>query len=1054
MRSKFKWIYALVIALTMQFSFAQQKTVTGTVKDDKGMPLVGANVKNGKDGVATNADGKFAIKANQGDELKISYQGMQNSVITVGPSDNYNVKMTSKDNVLEEVLVTGAMGVRKKKEAITYTQQQVSNKEIMSAQNPNAVRALTGKVSGVTINNTSNGVAGATSIKVRSPKSILGSTEALIVIDNVVSDASVFAATPPDQIESVNVIKGAQGSALYGELGVNGVIVVTTKRPSKAEKLRVTFNSAVDFETVSFVPEKQQKYGQGWDGAWDQYENGGWGELMDGSIRPVGMMQADGTYIEAPYSPIKDNIKQFYKTGVTSQNSVGFNLGGDNEYVVLNLSNVRNSFMVKGDELNRNVVLFKAGKKINKFSVDGSFHYINSRTKQSDVGSTLLELQQGASNIPFERFDNGNGLGGWNVYYSNPYWRRDNNRLNNQAERFNTGLSLGLDVNKYIDIKYNGSLQVSLGNQMSYSNELEDTSAETAAHNADLSQTSTYYNSSTSSRYYYGDLMVNFKYDFSENIKSKLTLGQNMTYDFNRRVSVGGQNLDIPGWYHINNVTSPDLFRNLRNSESLETKVGYFANLDLSYKNYLFLNATARTDESSKIPGKSYFYPSAGISFVPTSMKDGGFGKTLNYLKIYGNITSVGSTNALSPYQIADVSALAPGFPFGDSSSYTNLTSVTNPNIKPELSTTYEVGFNAGFLQDKLSLNVALYQTDTKNLITESSNSYTTGITNFTTNLGKLRSKGVEVDLGFDPFKNKAFKWDGRISFTSYDTKVIDSGETDVITLYDLSNSPNSNISGTIVAMEGESFPYLMGSDWLRDSEGRVIIDATTGLPTADPVQKKLGKVTPDYILGFTNNFSYKGIGLSFTLDYRTGHKVFAESIYNMSWSGHLVDSAEFDRDLGFVFPNSVVTTGTPGVYVPNSGSNEVMTAAGYSPTTGVVAYYGIYGQVGSNNIIDATALKVREIALSYTLPSRFTKSIGIQSCKLSVNARNPFIVLAKENKGYADPESNNIYNSGTQNASTRITSAQNTAANGAGFSQIGQYPSSRTFGFSINVGF
>ncbi len=1045
MRSKFKWIFTLLVAFTMQFSFAQQKTVTGVVTDDLG-PVVGAKVvvKGTTEATATDFDGKYTISAKQGDVLEVSFAGAKQSVV-VGEANSYNVGLKAVE--LKTVEVVGALGIKKTANEVTNAFTVVSSEEMNSAQNPNAVRSLAGKVAGLRIDNLSNGVNGSTGIQLRSPITFTRSTEALIVIDGVPSSNAVFQSLPPSMIESVNVIKGAQGAALYGSQGADGVIVVTTIKAKKG-KVSVNFNSAIDFEDILFVPERQNTYGQGWDGAWDQYENGAWGEPFDGSIRPVGLAQADGTYIEAPYSPIKDHVKQFYKVGTIMQNGFNVRLGGDNSFVSFAADNLQRDFIVEGDNSKRTNALLRAGVNGQKWSLEGTFNYRVQKVKQSDSETTLLELFQSASNIPIGQFDNGNGLGGWTVYYNNPFWRRDNNRLSNDTNYFNTALNAAYKINNNIEIKYNGGIQMTGAEQISTRNELVelDSHPDASHFRGHLSQTSAFYKSVSSNRYYYGDLMASFNYELTPNLGLKALLGHNMQKNDFSRISQGGVNLDIPGWYHINNVLNPDLAANLRNSTSQTHRTAEFANVDLAYKKYLFLNLTGRYEHSSLLPAENRDFPyySAGLSFVASEFKNMQDYK-INYLKFYTNYTNVGSVDAVIYGDIIDRASVSGGFAFpGGGNSYANGYSEVDPNINPEYYKTMEAGFTLGMFNNRITLDAAAYITDTDGFINDVATSGAAGINNMKTNVGDLQTKGLELALGLVPIKTDNFKWNSNVVFSTYTNEVKSTYNGGSITLFNLGDVATSNITGQIQAIPGESFPHLTGTDWLRDDQGRVIINDATGSPSIDPVSKKLGKVLPDYTLGFNNSLTYKGVTLSFLVDYRKGGSLFTEAKYNMTWSGHAVDT-DYDRDNGFIFPNSVLAS-------DGSPNTTVFTGGGYG-TNGATAYGNQLAGVGSYNVIDGTYVKVRELALSYSLPAKFTEKLGITTLRFGVNARNPFIFLADSNKGYTDPEASNVFDIANSNAA-RAAVGLNTTPAARGFSQVSQYPTTRTFGFSLNVGF
>lgn len=1052
MKLKFNGFLVLLLVLITQITFAQDRTVTGLVTDESGLPIPGANVlvKGTSNGTQTDFDGKFKIQASGSQVLVVTYVGMKTQEVKA-TSATLKIKLISNAVELEGVIIT-SLGIKKKKDEITSSTQLVSNKEITQASNPNVLRSLAGKVSGLQINNSSNGINGKTRITLRGTRSLTGSNEALVVIDNAISSASALQQLPPEIVESVNVIKGAQGAALYGDQGVNGVIIVTTKKGSRNDKLTINYNSSIDFETISFLPKKQLKYGQGWDGTQYNDENGGWGALLDGSLVPTGLPQADGNSLLLPYIGIKDSFKKFYKTGTTYQNGFTLNAGGENGYALFSANNQKTGFIVEGDDSERNSFIFKAGKKIGKFNLDGNINYVADKSSQTNAennrGGILLSLLQGASNIPIESFANSGPGSGWTGYYKNPYWVRDNNRLETNQTFLNAISTISYELNKNIDASYTANVQMTNRSSQSHANGYVDETYST------LSQSSEYYSNQSATRNFYGDLLINFKYKLNDDLSLKFNVGNNIQDRTYRITSQGGTNLDIPGWYNIKNVLNPANPLTLDNRYVRSRRYAFFGNIDLGYKEYAFMNITGRQDGNSTLSSKNqtYFYPSLGFSFIPTKAFESIKGDVLNYAKLSASIVRVGNTSPINPYDINDVHLVPTGFPFGNTGSYVINRNPTDNNIKPEFVTTKELNTNLGFFNNRITLDASIYRADVKDLITAGSTSSATGFQTYQSNVGGLKTTGLEIDLGFVPIKSKDFTWEARASYSTNKTIVTALNNTNQLNLFTANSTGGyggftvSNIAAGVFAEVGEEFPLIKGTSLVRDGNGNVIIGAD-GMPTVDPNFKTLGKVTPDYILGFTNTFQYKGLKLVAVLDYRTGHKVISETKYNLTWNGHIEESAAFDRDNGFIYPNSVIQT-SPGVYTQNT---TVYSAAGYGGN-GVINYYGLLANTGENNVIDATALKVRELALSYELPSSLIKKTGFSAIRVGVNARNPFIVLAKENKGYTDPEADNTYNSGVTNSALRASG--NTSLNGQGYSGTGQYPSTKTIGFSLNVTF
>ena len=1023
MKTKFSGILTLFLAFVVQLTFAQEKTISGVVSDDQGMPLPAATVlvKGTSNGTSTDFDGNYSITANAGDVLVFSYVGYANKEVAVAASNSISVTL-QPDNTLDEVVVT-ALGIKRKQSEITTANQNVKSEELTQAANPNVVQSLTGKVSGLQINTTSNGVNPNSKVTIRGNNSISGDNSALVVIDGVISNLSVLNNLPPEIIESVNVIKGVQGAALYGDAAANGLITVTTKGGSRKENVSVTFNTSTQFQTVNFVPERQTKYGQGWNGEHINYENGGWGPEFDGSLQPVGLPQEDGTYKMFPYSSLgNDHIKDFFQTGKTFQNSVSVQGGGENGSVLLSLTNVDTEFVVQDDKLRRTTAFFKADRKFGKFTASAAATYYTSSQSNTSAG-LFTDLLQTASNIPVTEFSNPKNQYHWTSYYNSPYWLRDNVRGNSSQQVLSAVASLGYELNDNISFLYRASMRYRSLDNLNYTNAYTD---QVKIGGGDHTVQSSLSVGDQGVRDFYGDLFANFDYMLTDDISFKANVGFN-TQDYRATAtSVSGNGLTIPGFYNVSNLTgTPEV----SNSEVRTRQVATFGNFDLGYKDYLFLNLTGRYQSRSQLDPSvaAVFYPSAGVSFIPTKAIEGLKSKTLNNLKVYANVSSV-ARSTVGAYAVNDLYVQPTGFAYGNLNSFTPSRSITDPLLKNEDLFNVEFGFNLGLLNDKITLDFSYYDQTTTDAQFTTTPSFASGASSARINVGEIKTNGFEIDLGFTPINNreKGIKWTNRLSFETNKTVVnkIDGVQNQI--------NLQSGESVGIFAEVGEEFPLIKGTAYERDGQGRVIIDPTTGNPLKSSEFQKLGVNNPDFIIGFNSVFEFKGFKLAATMDYRTGHEFWAGNKDWLSWSGHLVESAENGRR-GFIFPNSSVETSPgSGVYTANTG-----TVTGGTTYTSFLNYYSNeYRDVAENFVLDATAFKVRELALSYTFDGSKLQNMGIKGLTVGVNATNPFVVLPKENRGYHDPE------------------FANTTGNASGLATTGAYPATRTFGMNVNLTF
>jgi len=971
-----------------------------------------------------------------------------------------------KETQIGEVVITGALGIKKKQDAITSSQKVVGDKELNQAAAQSVTQALIGKVSGLQINTTSSGVNSSSKILLRGFRSISGDTNPLVVIDGAIATITVFNQLPPDVVESVNVIKGQQGAALYGSQGSNGVLVVTTKRGNRSERVAVNLSSSIEFTNAYKLPIRQKLYGSGYPGEntfsdedfgegtnYVPWENTAWGpsysSSLGGQLVEMGLPQSNGQFIRGVYAPQKDNVADFFSTGLQFKNGVNVSAGGRDSYTFLSYDRLENEFIVPGDKLKRNTIFFKAGKKIGKFRMDGNVSVIDQSTNQSGA-NLYAQLLQTPTNFNLRDFKDSGFASNYSLFTYNPYTLKDYLRNDNRLTSATGIISLGYEFNDHISLTYNGSLYMAGQDVETHtdgfnSNNIFINAPGTGIDGIALgsqglrSLTSAYTKSTTRVRNYYGDLILNFKYDLADDVSFSANIGNNMQDNFATTASGGGTNLRIPGFYNISNVVNPTPGYQLDNTQTRSRQYAFFANVDLGYKDFLFVNLTGRVEQSSRLStrptgttdiftNKAFPYYSGGFSFIPTKAFEGlKNNDVLNYFKISGSYTVTGNA-VIGAYANDEIGVFPTGYPLLNSSFLLNQ-NPTNQFIKPEANKTIEGNISLGFLKDRITVEGSAFKTDTDRLITGSTTSTATGIVSLTDNIGDIRNSGFEVDLGLTPFKSDNFEWTLRGSYSKYESMVEDLGPG----INEVALSQDGyGIPAGIFAVKGERFPVIKGIKYQRDPNGNIIVDET-GLPVTNSQYEILGKVTPDYILGFSTNIRFKNITLGVTADYRTGNSFIADSKSLLGFSGALEKTVEFDRSQGYVIPGSVqnIGTATNPVYVANT------TTVGDDRTYNGAANYftsSYQTSVGEEFVVDGSALKIREVALTYQLPKTILSRTFIRTMSLGVYARNAFAWYAKSNRNFADPE---------------------TSTGGVGgIAATSQYPTVRTFGFSMNASF
>jgi len=1037
-------VIMFIIAATVQITSAQEKIISGTVSDVSGvLPGVSVIIEGTSKGVETDFDGKYAIKASPGDVLVFRYLGFKTTNTTVGTSNTINVTLEEGGEILDEVVVT-AFGIKREKKEISYVVEKVSADKLLAVQPQSAASALAGKVAGLQINVQNNGVNPSTQILLRGMRSISQSNSALIVIDGSIATQEAFDQLNPNDIENISVLKGATAAALYGSRAGNGALIVNTKRGDLGEKITVGINTSYTIEEVSFMPDMQESYGTGWQGAYDPYENTNWGPAFDGLTRRIGPIFSDGSYQAIPYAPIKDNLKDFYDTGSSSQNTVYLSGSDEKNRFYLSLGQLDNTGVVPSDSYKRNTFRVNASRKIGDVKLSVNTSYTTDRT--DIVGNTIGEQElplywhilNTAANIPLSTYkDWRNDLysspdGYYNAYYQNPYWAIDTNRNMDRSKLLNGNIALNWEVNSWLNLT--GRLGVNnLSRQGKNYRAAQPYSEENhlitvGRPNPVTSFVEDYESQRTQ---YTTDFLAEGKFNINDKFTLKAILGAtNFTSQF-RESEYKANNLSIPDFYDLSNTTgqlqgglSDGAFVN----EKQKKTYGLFGDVTVGYDDILYLNVSGRNDWTSTLDknNNSYFYPSVGLSFS--------FADLLEFDDLnYGKFTVSNSIvyNDVGPYDINETYSQQVGFPYSSTglNGFVIAGTAVDASVGKEKIATLEFGLGLGLFNNRVTLDASYYTSTTTDLITTATTAPSAGSSAILTNIGSIDGDSYELSLGLTPFKalnNGDFNWNLNTNFTTTKQTV-----TEIQEGVDEINIGGTAVAG-IYAVVGEAYPQIKATSYERDPQGRVVIDAATGNPKVGGL-KSLGQTTPKYIVGLTNAFSYKGFTLTTTMDYRTGHVYYSQLADKMEFTGRSQESVSTNRQ-DFIFPNSVTNTGTADnpVYVAN---NNIQTTGG-----GQNFWTNTFNDIKENYVKDATSLKIREVSLRYELPDKYINNTGLSKVTLGLIARNLAVWLPKENR-FSDPEFNN-------------NPLNDKEINAIGIGGYRQSPPTRSFGLNVNLEF
>lgn len=1025
-----------LVLFTSVVAWSQTK-VSGTVKDQNGdpVPFATVNVKGTNNSVAADANAGFTINAKDGDVLTVSAVGLQTIEVTVSGS-SVTVTMNRTSTAISDVVVTTALGVQRQAKSLGYATAKVPAKELTQAKVTNLQNGLTGKVSGLNIQTSNNGVFADTRITLRGIRSLTGNNQPMLILDGTPISLNYISSINPNDIADVTILKSSSSTAIYGPEGVNGAIVITTRKGVKG-KPQISVSQVTLLEKVAYLPKLQTRFGGGSSidangyGVYDPIENQGYGDAFDGSLRQIGRDAPDGSKYEVTYVARPEEKKKFWNTGVTNQTDVSFATGD----FYLSAQNVIINGVVPSDENHRSSIRMRSEKEYNNFKASFNLNYTYGRynitTQPGRDESVYWNLVNSPMQIPITRFKNwetdywASPDGYYNDYYFNPYWIIDTYRTKGRSDDVFGNVQLDYKVAPWMNITYRlgytytNATAKNTTRPFTYS-QFAKASGKSNAQTGDVV-------SAVSDATAFGDRLNSELFaTFNKKIGDfalDLLVGQSFRQINAKTTNISSNNLGQSTLYNVIVRKGEPGVSEGDSKQKLERFYGRFA---VNFRDWAYAEFTGSYDIDSRLanPNKEisfsdigFFYPGGSLSILLHEIIPGLKGSpTLSYAKIRGAVSKTGNVN-LGPYSLENTYGLGTFFPYGTIQGFSSTGTLVQSSYDPEFVNNKEVGLELGFLNNRINFEANAYRQRNTNQIIQVAFSSTTGFPRAVLNAASFINKGLEFDLKLTPL----LKWrngnvDFKINYSLQDSKV-----TRIIEGVDELGVGNANY-----AIVGSPAFVFRLNDYVKDSLGRVIVDRNTGMPSINSNTSVFGRTLPKHLLGLVLSANWKGFTLNAVADYRSGNQIYSGSLGSaLDFSGISYRSGQNDRQ-AFVFPNSVYFDGNK--YVENTSI--------YTKSYG----YNFWSQsintgVQSNYISSAAYWKLREVAISYTFaPGSFRGSFGrvVKGLTVGITGRNLYTWLPKSNQ-WTDPEFSN-----------------STTSNGQGVNDIYNTVPTRIFGANV----
>ncbi len=1085
MKTKISGILTLFLAFAVQLAFAQEKTISGTISDENGLSMPGVNVLvvGTTNGTQTDFDGKYSISANPSDVIQYSSVGYKSVDKTVGTNSNISFNMEVDVTAIDEVVVT-ALGIKREKKSLGYATQEVKGEAVSKVKSSNFVNALSGKVAGLDIKS-SGTLGGSTNVVIRGNASIGGNNQALFVVDGIPIDngnsnsgnqrtgrggydyGNAASDINPDDIESINVLKGAAASALYGSRASNGVIMITTKKGTKKKGIGVTVNSSMTLGTADkeTLPTYQKKYGAGYGPYYDDpsgyfgytdingdgipdlttpfTEDASFGAAFDANL-PVYQWNSIypqlPTYQQAsPWVAGANDPNYVWQTASTAINSVSLDGANDTSTFRLGFTNMLQEGGLPNSEIKRNTINFSGSHQFtDKFNASATLTYTKTNGKGRygtgyDANNSMQQFRQWwQTNVDVAAqeeayFATGQNIT-WNpnsatdlspIYSDNPYWTYYQNYQTDQRNRYYGNIVLDYEINDWLSV---------LG-RFTYDTYSEIQEERTNVGSSNVSRYSRYNNNVAEYNY---DLFLNFNKDLTEKLNIDGNIGTNLRRnDWSSIFAATNGGLNLAGLYSLSNSVNP--INAPAEFEAVQKVDGLFGRVSLGYDNFAYLEGTYRVDRNSSLPKakNSYDYYSVTGSLIFSKFIEA---QWLNFGKLRANIGTVG--NGTTNYNVFNTYGI--GTPFAGTGIASNPGSRNNLNLRPEQQENWEVGLEMQFLKRRVGFDVSYYQAKNIDQITSVPVSNSTGYTSVLLNAGTIENKGWEVQLNATPLQTENFKWDVNLNWSKNENLVTELADG-------IENLQLGSFQGgvSINATVGQPYGIIRGTDLVYHENGQPIIIQTGSASRVGKYQisatnnEIIGDINPDWTAGLSNSFTYKNFNLSFLIDMQKGGDVFSLDTWYGFGTG-LYDFSAGNNELGNPVRNPI--TGTPGNYgadtggvllsgvAPDGTPNTIRASADTSNNP-----WGWARSANSQHVYDAGFIKLREASLTYKFGPKILSSVPFTNASLAVIGRNLWII--DKSVPYADPE------------------AGLSSGNIQGY-QSGSYPSMRELGLNLKLQF